>query len=169
MQLRICTPSDCETLRTLGAKTYRETFGPTNTAADMDAYITTAFAAAAILQQLQSPHSVFVLAEDGAQPVGYMKVNEAPTQTELHDPEALEVERIYSVQSHLGQGVGAALLAWATTEAQRRGKKYLWLGVWEHNARALRFYEKNGFVRFGQHICRLGSDDQIDYLMRKDL
>ena len=45
----------------------------------------------------------------------------------------------------------------------------MWLGVWEYNPRAQRFYEKNGFRFVGKHTFLLGSDPQIDLLMQKDL
>ena len=45
----------------------------------------------------------------------------------------------------------------------------MWLGVWEENKRAIRFYQKNGFVEFDKHIFILGKDAQTDILMRKKL
>ena len=47
--------------------------------------------------------------------------------------------------------------------------KYIWLGVWEKNYRALRFYKKQGFIKFGEHFFIMGQDKQVDYLMRLDL
>ena len=47
--------------------------------------------------------------------------------------------------------------------------KYIWLGVWEENPRATRFYQKNGFVAFGKHIFKLGDDEQTDILMKRPL
>jgi ribosomal protein S18 acetylase RimI-like enzyme len=41
--------------------------------------------------------------------------------------------------------------------------------VWEHNQRAIGFYEKIGFERFGQHIFLLGRDPQNDWSMKKKL
>ncbi|MEN9961197.1 MAG: Protease synthase and sporulation negative regulatory protein 1, partial [Bacteroidota bacterium] len=38
--------------------------------------------------------------------------------------------------------------------------------VWEKNSRAIRFYEKQGFVAFDQHIFQLGEDAQTDILMK---
>jgi ribosomal protein S18 acetylase RimI-like enzyme len=45
----------------------------------------------------------------------------------------------------------------------------MWLGVWEENPRAIRFYQKLGFVEFGEHIFQLGDDAQRDVLMKKKL
>lgn len=67
------------------------------------------------------------------------------------------------------KGVGKFLLEHAINSARQKQKKYVWLGVWEKNERALRFYEQNGFYRIGTHCFILGKDRQIDHIMRKDL
>ena len=51
--------------------------------------------------------------------------------------------------------------------AQREGHDDVWLAVWEHNARAIRFYEKHGFARVGEQLFRLGADTQTDWLMAR--
>ncbi|MEM9391391.1 MAG: GNAT family N-acetyltransferase, partial [Bacteroidota bacterium] len=50
-----------------------------------------------------------------------------------------------------------------------KGLGYIWLGVWEYNTDAIRFYERLGFTPFGQHSFILGSDHQTDILMKKPL
>jgi ribosomal protein S18 acetylase RimI-like enzyme len=45
----------------------------------------------------------------------------------------------------------------------------MWLGVWEYNPRAQRFYEKNGFRIVGKHVFQLGTDPQTDLLMQKEV
>ena len=52
---------------------------------------------------------------------------------------------------------------------QRRCVEYVWLGVWEHNHKAIKFYQDKGFVRFGEHVFVLGEDRQTDFLMKKTL
>lgn len=47
--------------------------------------------------------------------------------------------------------------------------EWIWLGVWERNPEATAFYERCGFIRFGEHVFQLGGDAQTDVLMRKDL
>jgi hypothetical protein len=53
--------------------------------------------------------------------------------------------------------------------ARGRQLNSLWLGVWEHNERALGFYQSFGFQTFDHHIFTLGEDKQTDYLMRLTL
>ena len=101
--------------------------------------------------------------------LGYIKINFGTSQSELQDEQALELERIYVSNDQLGKGIGQQLLDKAIETAQIAGLKYIWLGVWEHNLRARRFYDRNGFVQFDKHIFTLGDDDQIDLLMKKIL
>ena len=53
--------------------------------------------------------------------------------------------------------------------AEDKKVDYVWLGVWEENPRAIRFYQKNGFVEFDKHIFRLGDDEQTDIMMKRFL
>jgi GNAT superfamily N-acetyltransferase len=53
--------------------------------------------------------------------------------------------------------------------AKENSVKFIWLGVWEHNPRAIRFYEKNQFVVFDKHIFMLGDDAQTDLMMRREI
>ena len=101
--------------------------------------------------------------------MGYLKLNTARAQTEPQAANALEIERIYVLGSYHGGGVGQALYHHAMSVAEDRKASYVWLGVWEHNHRALRFYEKNGFIAFGTHIFQLGNDQQTDILMQKSV
>jgi putative acetyltransferase len=61
------------------------------------------------------------------------------------DPRALYLDQIVVAPEHWGFGVGAALLA----EAKRLSPRGLDLDVNTDNARAIRFYEKCGFVIAG--------------------
>ena len=44
--------------------------------------------------------------------------------------------------------------------AGRGGADQVWLGVWEHNPRAIAFYRKHGFVEVGAQVFQLGGDPQ---------
>jgi len=105
----------------------------------------------------------------GDELAGYLKVNEAPSQSDVNDYNSLEVERLYVLKKFQRNGLGAYLMERAIDMAISMGKSYVWLGVWERNEKALRFYEKQGYYKIGEHPFYMGSDKQTDYLMRKDL
>lgn len=167
--MHVCTEADLEALRTLSITTYEQTFAAVNTEENMRAYLEDAFATDKLLRELHDANSEFVLLEDDGRPAGYLKINEEPSQTEINDKTSLEIQRIYVDSEARGKGLGTRLMQYAIDTAKERGKRYVWLGVWEHNDKAIRFYTRNGFYRIGEHIFPMGDDKQTDYLMRKDL
>lgn len=160
---------DFKIIQVVGRQTYMETFADSNTEADMMMYLEENFSEQKIRTELANPDSMFFIAWEKENPVGYLKVNTGKTQTELQDDAALEIERIYVKSSHHGKMIGQLLYDQAVEIAKFQNKTYLWLGVWEENPRAIRFYEKNGFVAFDKHIFKMGNDEQTDIMMKKNL
>jgi diamine N-acetyltransferase len=159
-------PEDVLLLQQIGQQTFLETFSEHNTEADMQKYLSESFSIEHLTAQLTNPDSAFYFAWAGEQVVGYLKLNFGAAQTEKQDENAVEIERIYVLHAFHGQKVGQLLYDKALEVTRQRQAPYLWLGVWEENKRAIRFYEKNGFTVFGTHIFKLGDDEQTDFLMR---
>ena len=101
---------------------------------------------------------------DDGKPVGYVKVNYGTAQTVPGFSDGLEVEQVYVLASHHGQGLGGQLLDLATEKARERGLTYLWLGVWEHNSNAISLYRHRGYEEFDQHVFMFGKEEQRDVL-----
>ena len=167
--LRKCTIRDFDVLRELSIKTYYETFAHLNTPEDMAAYLEDAFNVDKLMAELKDNNSEFYFLYYNEKLAGYLKLNEAPSQTDINDKSALEIERIYVSSEFQGEGLGRYLMEQAISMAAERNKKYAWLGVWEKNEKAIRFYKKNGFYEIGTHTFVMGEDVQNDYVMRKDL
>ncbi len=84
-------------------------------------------------------------------------------------PKPLELVRLYVLPESIGHGIGARLMQECLDTAASRGFETLWLGVWEHNPRAIRFYQKWEFEEVGSHLFQLGSDAQTDLILQKTL
>jgi len=162
-------PGDLAVIQQVGRETFFETFVQSNTEADMKKYLQESFNDEKVKAELANPDSLFFIAWEEGNPVGYLKVNTGNAQTDLQDDSALEIERIYVKSAYHGKSVGNLLYEKALAVAQSLKKSSIWLGVWEENPRAIRFYEKNGFVAFDKHLFMLGDDEQTDILMRKPL
>ncbi|UOU97512.1 GNAT family N-acetyltransferase [Chryseobacterium daecheongense] len=161
--------NDLETIQLIGRQTFKETFAASNTVEEMEKYLTESFSTEKVKTELTNPESLFFIAWEEDNPVGYLKVNSGNAQTELQDKTSLEIERIYVKSSHHGKKVGQLLYDQALETAKALQKAYIWLGVWEENLKAIQFYKKNGFVEFDKHIFRLGDDEQTDIMMKKVL
>jgi ribosomal protein S18 acetylase RimI-like enzyme len=135
----------------------------------MSKYLKESFSSEKLTDELSNELSQFYFAKLSNEVIGYMKLNTGAAQKENPDENALEIERIYVLQDFHGKKVGQLLYNKAIEVAKELAVDHVWLGVWEENFRALAFYTKNGFVKFGQHEFVLGDDIQIDLLMKKAL
>ena len=169
ISLKPCGLADLDELRALSIRTYYEIFAALNTPEDMEEYLNRAFDREKLRRELEDKNSMFFFLRSGDKLTGYLKVNEAPSQTDVNDADSLEIERIYVSSEFQGEGLGRYLMEQAIAIAVERKKKYVWLGVWEKNKKAIRFYKKNGFYEIGTHTFVMGDDVQTDYIMRKDL
>lgn len=169
MKIRKINLKDIEALKAIGKQTFIETFSSENSEENMANYLKSGFSTEQLTAELTDPNAEFYFAELEEKPIGYLKVNTGTSQTELKDNNALEIERIYVLKEFHGKKVGQILYEKALEVAKEKKADYVWLGVWEQNPRAIRFYEKNGFVAFSKHIFKLGNDEQTDLMMKLKL
>src|SRR5215203_775072 len=156
---------DAPLLTELGASTFRETFEAVNPPEDFAAYMAAAFGEEIQRAELADPDTTVFFAERGGETVGYVMLRERKPPAIVGQNDALEIARLYARQRAVGSGVGAALMQRALAEAAGRGKDAVWLGVWDRNERAIRFYESWGFHRSGTQPFLLGTDLQTDLVM----
>jgi len=169
ISIRKATTEDIELLQDISIKTFTQAFSADNSEENMRMYLEEAFNKETLTQELGNANSAFYFAKDGDRIIGYMKVNFGQAQTELKDEGSVELERIYALEEYYGKGVGPMLYNNALQIAIQAKADYLWLGVWEFNHRAIRFYTKNGFTQFDKHIFRVGNDNQTDIMMKRVL
>ncbi len=169
LEIKKATQIDITLLQWISTETFSETFAKENSVENMHQYLTERFNLEKLAMELNNPNSFFYLAIVDNKPVAYMKINLADAQSDIKDITALEIERIYVLKSFQGNKIGQLLIEQAMNFAKMRNKKYIWLGVWENNFSAIKFYQKNGFTHFDNHIFLLGEDEQIDWLMKLEI
>ena len=169
LSLRVAEFTDLATLLDLAQISFVQAFTEGNKPENVQAYLSEAFTPVQLEKELRNPASTFLLASLEGKLVGYTKLNLAAAQTDVQDPESLEIARLYTLEEVWGKGVGQFLLDAALDFAKEKGKTFVWLGVWEHNARAIHFYKKNGFKAFGSHPFPFGDEIQTDWLMRVEV
>ncbi len=164
--LQKVTYSDLHNLQQIGRQTFYETFASSNSEENINQYLEEGFSLEKLTDELNDKNAEFYFATHENTIIGYLKLNFGASQTELKDEHALEIERIYVLQAFHGKNVGQLLYSKALEVAKAKKVKYVWLGVWEENLRAINFYKKNGFIEFDKHIFKLGNDEQIDRMMK---
>jgi diamine N-acetyltransferase len=171
IKIRQAVPEDAELLTDLAYTTFWDAFHdhPKNAPHDLEAYMQEAFSVEHIRSELEDAESVLLVGEMNGELAGYAKLIFESTEPDIIAEWPVELSRLYSHQKFLGRGVGQALMDACFARAKETGRDVIWLGVWEYNPRAQRFYEKNGFRLVGKHTFLLGSDPQTDLLMQKNI
>jgi ribosomal protein S18 acetylase RimI-like enzyme len=169
IEIKGCAAGDLTGLRSFARRAFCDTFAAMNTPENIKKYINAVFGMSRMKQELADKDTSFYLLFADSVLAGYIKLNESGAQTDIRDPLSLEIERIYVSKQQKRRGLGSALMDRAVSEARLRGKAYLWLGVWEKNEAAIRFYMKHGFNAVGTHGFLLGDDAQTDVILRRDI
>lgn len=162
---------DAAKLTHAAATFFADTFGDANRPEDMTAYLSSAFSEDRQRDELADPNNRVLLALDlGGELAGYvhLRFGVRPGGTPLpngDEERPVEIARLYAGRQWHGRGLGAQLMERCFTVCRDWGAGVVWLGVWEHNARAIAFYKKRGFQVIGEQSFLLGTDRQRDLVM----
>lgn len=169
--IRPATSDDAKLLTDLSYTTFWDAFAhhPKNAPDDLAHYMRQAFSLEQIVAELADEKSIFLIGEIDAKAAGYAKIVIDNIEPGITAERPVELARLYSHQEYIGKGVGQNLMDACFERSRVENRDVMWLGVWEYNPRAQRFYEKNGFRVVGKHTFQLGSDPQTDLLMQKEL
>ena len=166
IEIKRVTVTDRAELQKIAKQTFFETFASYNSEEDMKVYLAEKFSEETLRSELSDENAEFYFAVMDEKAIGYLKINFGPSQTEIKDDNTLEIERIYVLNDFQGQKAGQKLYEKAIDAARQKSIDLVWLGVWEKNLKAIRFYEKNGFEAFDKHVFKLGNDEQTDIMMK---
>jgi ribosomal protein S18 acetylase RimI-like enzyme len=171
ISIRQATIDDAQLLTELSYTTFWDAFAdhPKNAPDDLADYMQKAFNVEQLAAELGDKKSIFLIAEIEDKTAGYAKLVRDYIEPGVIAERPVELNRLYSHQEFLGRGVGQSLMDSCFAQARDHSHDVIWLGVWEYNPRAQRFYEKNGFRVVGKHVFQLGADSQTDLLMQKEL
>ena len=167
--IRRAVADDRTALARLAEETFRATFAADNTADDMAVHCATAYAPEIQGVEIADPSiDTLVVSDDDGALVAYAQLRPGAPATAT-TPAPIELWRFYVDASQHGRGLAPRLMDAIVEAARARGARTLWLGVWERNLRAQKFYRKCGFTEIGTHTFLLGRDRQTDLLMARSL
>lgn len=159
--------SDADLLRSFAERTFRVAYEANNNPHDFKEYCEKYFSLEQIKAEIAHPFSAFWFAHIDEQLVAYLKLNFDHHPPELNSRNTVQVERIYVEQAMQGRRIGEKMLLFAQEQAALAGAEWLWLSVWQANPPAVRFYERCGYQIFGTETFVVGTDEQLDWLMKK--
>lgn len=167
--IRKADEKDAGLIAAISRETFYDTFAADNSAADMELFMEKQFSIPKLEAEVFDEENKFFLAYDGDTPVGYFKLKHAPHLDLPESPYTVELSRFYARKNSIGKGVGKTMMQFALNAAREMNGKVVWLGVWEHNTRAIKFYESFRFQKFSTQCFILGNDVQHDWLMKREV
>lgn len=149
---------------------FSETFAHLYEPAPFEAFCDRAYAPdGPMARDLRDPAVRWQVATVGDEPIGYAKLTPLRAPAISPQPGALELQQIYVSSRWHGSGIADALMRWAIDRAHAQGAPELYLTVFDHNARAKRFYARHGFEEVGRCTFTLGERVDDDRIWRKPL
>ncbi|WMJ70225.1 GNAT family N-acetyltransferase [Stenotrophomonas sp. 24(2023)] len=165
LSIRRATLADAEALSAIAIATYTETWGDSYPPQDLHDFLQAHYSTVPQQQELADPRSAIWLLHEGDAVVGYLA---AGANTLPHADAAegdIELKRLYVSARHQGSGHGARLMdtfmAWLDHPQRRR----LWVGVWEDNLGAQRFYARYGCRKAGEYDFIVGASRDREFIL----
>jgi GNAT superfamily N-acetyltransferase len=165
MRVRLAQIVDAAAISALGARVFQETFAHGTAPDDMRQFLAETFQPALQAAEIADPSRTVFVAEADEQLAGFAMVRRGVSESSVAGANPMELQRLYVDKPWHGGGVAQALMEQVFATARESGCDTLWLGVWERNFRAQRFYAKYGFKVCGSHVFPVGKDPQIDLIL----
>ncbi|MBK7709452.1 MAG: GNAT family N-acetyltransferase [Acidobacteria bacterium] len=119
--------------------------------------------------EFNDPSSTFLIAELGGNAVGFIKLRENKVVECLKGRNAIEVQRIYVLEKLKGRKIGQRLIEAGAAIGREKGYEVLWLGVWDKNVAAQKFYERIRMTNIGTTDFTDGKSDFVNFVYAREL
>jgi ribosomal protein S18 acetylase RimI-like enzyme len=159
---RVVTGDDIEIVRALATEIWREYYPAIITNEQIDYMLARMYGADVIRSELAEGVTWELAVSDTAgsrrrdEPIGYLSLG--------YDPHAnaLKLHKLYLQPRLHGQGIGRQMIEHVVAAARDLGAGRVWLQVNKHNVRAIRAYERAGFVITGELLVDIGDGFVMD-------
>jgi len=170
--IRVAGAADAAPLADLAAATFALACPPHTTAAAIAEFLRNVLAERNFDEYLADPDRVLLVAEEESVMVGYaMLIFGDPADADASAAATIrptvELSKFYLRAETHGRGAAAALMDATVHAARGHGAAGMWLGVNQLNARAIRFYEKNGLAIVGQKRFLVGAEYENDFVLER--
>lgn len=169
--IRKAGPGDAEYVALLARVTFTETFGTLfRDPQDLLDYYEKTFSVSKLRESISKENNVFWIALVDELPVGYAKMKKySPTAQSSGLTKESQLQKIYVLKDYLSKKIGQKLQEVLIAECRAIGSERVWLSVLVSNQRAIGFYNKHGFVAFGDQTFSIGKETFEFITMSKDL
>lgn len=163
--LHHATPADLAAYAGISRRTFADTYAATHHADAVARHVAARFTDARLRAELEGAHMQALAVTHGVEWVGYALLEAGPAPDAVRGANPVEVARFYVDRAWHGRGIAAPLMDAALDAARGAGHDMAWLGVWEQNSRACRFYARRGFATVGRATYLFDGLPENDHVM----
>ena len=168
-RVRRALAGDLERVIAIGRTTYEEHFAHLWTPEALRGFYESSFGIDRVAAELESADTVYLLAEQRSQVVGFAKIRHPRPVSGCDDLSGVELQKLYLAKNAAGRGIGSLLMTELMMRATRTGQPLIWLEVLTLNTVGIRFYERHGFEVVGQGQIDTGFRNEPVLVMVKNL
>lgn len=169
IKIRKAKIEEVAAVRELAIEVYTDTFAEHNTKENMEAFFNDTYTLEKFQNEFHEPNSALYVAVDDLKIVGFLRLRLSDEVNKYLGTNHIELHRLYVHRDYHGSAVARMFMDESLKYAKAKKYEWMWLGVWEKNFRAQKFYAKWGFDRFSEHVFQMGDDPQTDWLLKKKL
>jgi len=169
MILRPVSLEDTSALARLGRDSFCAAFEHLYSEADLAAFLEDVYSEKTVGEEIADDYCIHQLAWDSeaadARLLGFVKLRHPSWYKDDSDAaNPIALGQLYTQPDATGQGIGAALMAWAIATARSRRHDAIQLSVWSENYGAQRFYQRYGFAKTADIEFRVGEHIDHEFL-----
>lgn len=153
--IRKALMEDLPVLMQIGRKTLIESHGRSAPEHVMNVYVDDKFSETSLRNELSDTANIFHLIYFNEIPAGYSKIIYNIGIDPVDSLNITKMERLYLLEEFHGNKLGKKLMDFNVELSKQNHQSGIWLYVWKENHRAIRFYEKAGFIIVGDGLFRL--------------
>ena len=165
--IRRATLEDADTVSSLGARTFSQTFDYLYPSQDLETFLAYAYGLERTRNDLADPDKATWLLEDDGEAIGYALAGPCDLPHPDVQPSHGELKRVYVLKEHQGGGKGSRLLSTALDWLEAEGPRPLWIGVWSENYGAQKLYGRIGFTKVGEYFFPVGETRDLEFILRR--
>ena len=171
--VRPANDADVPAIVDIGTRVFTEAFAYTMTPLDLETYLGETYTIDHIRDNLKDPNLTFLVATTTTQAkqcAGFAVVRKGSTEPCITSyANTIELLRMYVDNAFHGSGVAKLLMEESMAMAKAQGYQNMWLGVYEENFKAQKFYKKFDFEQVGSHDFRTGDTITTDFIWIRPL
>lgn len=156
IRFQIAGKDDIPLIQCLSRTIWQEHYPGIISRAQIDYMLAKMYSSATLQSEMKNEGYRYIVVSDQDEPIGYIAFRYDP------DEAAILLSKIYLLPLYHGKGVGRQMLQYVKNDASTLGTKTIQLFVNRNNSKAIRAYERFGFVKAEKIVTDIGGGFVMD-------